>query len=149
MRRQREVSALRLSHLEGMRRIAAQVAHDIRSPAAALRQLVTELPEAKRRVALMAVERISEVSRDVLGYERASRREPDAPTEHVAAGPLTTVDVLGAVRQIAEERNAGAAGGGPGRIQLSGAAVGPRSRRQSTGRRRALPQGRARRDRGG
>lgn len=92
---------------EGHRRLAelaAQVAHDIRSPLAALKALegrLSGLPEADRALARGAVERIGAVAADLLERNRAlaGRRAP-APT---ALGPLVA-------RVVAEKRPQAPAG---------------------------------------
>lgn len=92
---------------EGHRRLAelaAQVAHDIRSPLAALKALegrLAGLPEDDRALARGAVERIGAVAADLLERNRALAG-PRAPTP-TALGPLVA-------RVVAEKRPQAPAG---------------------------------------
>jgi hypothetical protein len=120
MRRQRELAELRLSHLERVQRVSAQVAHDIRSPVAALRQLVSELTPRRREVALLAVERIADVSSDILGYERALRDKKESSSQGTrrASSRFAEVDIIAAARQVIDERNIAITGRFEGRVRF-------------------------------
>lgn len=110
MRQQRELSAMRMHHLERLQRVAAQVAHDIRAPVAALRQLSRDLAPERRDLALQAVDRIAEVAHDVLEHERG--RAVEAP-------PVQTIDLAAIVQDVVNERNIALSGALDGRVHFA------------------------------
>lgn len=86
---------LRVEKAEALARLASQVAHDIRSPLAALGVLepnLKELPEEERIMARMAIGRIRDIANNLLGQQRATQKQDLQPTlEHIQSALETVV----------------------------------------------------------
>lgn len=88
-------------------RVALQVAHDIRSPLAALRMLQKEnsgMPEAQRRLLIMAIDRVDEIASNLLNVHASGRLSSQARAD----GSESSVRPLAPAiqRVVAEQRMA-------------------------------------------